>query len=195
MIAPELVQFARNAIYRNGVMIVRTPTGIGVGWNHPFERPPAGPWTVEVYYRGRLLKTDFVSPLAPWRDYFGNGIDHLACVVLVKDGETLLAELGLPPGEYIDPFMVRNGVPQQHVTESYVSVPPALTITDEVGAVWTVGLATATPDQSPRGEFAFDVLRDGEPAGVIASRIERRNGKVRAFTKRGWLVWNGRAFL
>jgi hypothetical protein len=82
-------------------------------------------------------------------------------------------------------------VPQFFITESYVSSPPALRIIDETGACWTLGF---TLGEAPRGEFAFDVLRDGKNTGVYASRIERRNGRIRAFTKDGFKVWNGRSF-
>ena len=82
----------------------------------------------------------------------------------------------------IMPFMVRHGE-QQHVTEDYVSVPPALTITDETGAIWTLGFRFGS---APRGEFAFNVLRNGQEVGEVASRIERRHGRVRVFTAQGW---------
>jgi hypothetical protein len=83
---------------------------------------------------------------------------------------------------------------QQYVTESYVSVPPALIITDEVGAVWTLGFQTAPRGKSPDGEYAFDVLRNGAPVGEIASRIEYR-GRVRIFTADGWKRWTGISFI
>ena len=81
------------------------------------------------------------------------------------------------------PFMAPQGEPA-HVTESYVSVPPALTITDETGAVWTLGFRVAT--DAPRGEYAFNVLRNGHDTGEYASRIERRGNRVRLFTPQGW---------
>lgn len=80
------------------------------------------------------------------------------------------------------PYMVRSGE-QQHVTEPYVSVPPALTITDETGAIWTLGFRFG---EAPRGEFAFNVLRNGVETGEIASRIERRQGRILVFTAQGW---------
>lgn len=82
----------------------------------------------------------------------------------------------------IQPFMVRDG-DQQHVTEDYVSVPPALTITDEAGAIWTLGFRNAGVQ---RGEFAFNVLRNGIEIGMVANRLERQQGRVRAFTETGW---------
>ncbi len=87
------------------------------------------------------------------------------------------------------PYMVRAGA-QQHITEPYVSVPPALTIIDERGAVWTLGFKAG---EAPTGEFAFNVLRDGRETGVVASRIERRNHRIRAFTQQGWVWMSSRA--
>jgi hypothetical protein len=92
------------------------------------------------------------------------------------------------------PFMKLQGE-QTHITESYVSVPPALTITDERGAVWTLGMQTAPRDRSPDGEFAFDVLRNGVFTGEVASRIERRAGVVRIFGRDGWKRWGGSSFI
>lgn len=87
-------------------------------------------------------------------------------------------------------YMVRQG--EQHFeTENYVSSPPALIITDEMGVVWCLGF---NKGEAPRGEFAFNVLRDGVNTGVFASRIERRNRKIRCFTAEGWKTWNGRSF-
>lgn len=87
-------------------------------------------------------------------------------------------------------FMCPRGE-QIHVTENYFSVPPALTITDETGAIWTLGF---NPGNGPRGEFSFNVLRNGESTGEFASRIEMRGNRVRCFTSDGWKVWTGRSF-
>lgn len=81
---------------------------------------------------------------------------------------------------------------QTHITESYVSSPPALIVVDEVGAVWTLDNDIQA---GPHGEYAFSVLRNGVRVGAIASRIERRGGKIRVFTKDGWRRWSGRSFL
>lgn len=179
----------RNEISSNGVMIVRTATGIAVGTT---DAPPMPPrvLAVEVEYQGKTLKVDFINSYTPWRDYYPNR-DMLQCVVRVKDGTQTLAELGVPDAPL--PFMVRQGE-QSHITESYVAVPPALTITDERGDVWTMGFKTAQAADAPKGEFAFDVLRNGKDTGEIASRIERRGGKVRVLTKHGWKNWNGQFF-
>lgn len=80
------------------------------------------------------------------------------------------------------PYMVREGE-QRHITENDVSVPPALTITDEAGTIWTLGFRCGA---APRGEFAFNVLCNGQETGETASRIERRRGRIRIFTATGW---------
>ena len=104
------------------------------------------------------------------------------------------------------PFMRLRGE-QTHMTESYVSSPPALLIIDERGDVWTLGFTLATPRstdlmeryqtryEAPKGEFAFNVLKNGHNVGEFASRIERRKGKVRILTATGWKIWNGNQFL
>lgn len=178
-----------NELIGNDVMIVRTPTGIGVATH---DEPPFASrvLTIEVYYDGRLLKQVMINSYEAWRDYF-HGLDMLRCGIVVKEGNDVVAELPAPNAPL--PFMVRQGE-QRHITEAYVSVPPALTITDECGDVWTMGFQRAQLESSPRGEFAFNVLRNGIDAGEIASRIERRNGKVRVLTKQGWKIWNGRFF-
>jgi hypothetical protein len=84
---------------------------------------------------------------------------------------------------------------QVHITESYVSVPPALTITDQENFVWTLGFQTAPRGKSPDGEFAFDVLRNGFDTGEVASRIEMRSGRIRIFTRDGWKRWSGKTFV
>ena len=91
----------------------------------------------------------------------------------------------------IYPYMIPRHE-QTHITENYVSSPPALAIVDEVGAVWTLGTNVG---RGPHGEFAFDVLRNGRFTGHYASRIECRCGKVRIFTRKGWLNWSGRSFV
>lgn len=87
-------------------------------------------------------------------------------------------------------FMRRKG-PQTHITDNYVCSPPALTITDEAGDVWALGFDSIVS----RGEFAFDVRRNGFPVGERANRIERRNGKIRIFGPEGAKTWNGRSFV
>ena len=178
----------KHEVQKNGITIIRTPTGIGViATGNP---PPHRTLLIEVSYLGRKLNWYAIDSYTPWREYF-DGIDNLKCAITVLDGTEILAEL--PADDGIMPFMVRQG-PQHHVTEAYISVPPALTITDESGAVWTLGMATAPRELSPEGEFAFEVLRDGIGTHEIASRIERRNGKIKAFTRSGWTIWNGREF-
>lgn len=87
--------------------------------------------------------------------------------------------------------MVRPGE-QAHITEAYVSIPPALVITDNEGALWTLGF-----DQGGwrTGEYEFDVVRNAKKTGEHACRIEFRGGKVRIFGSAGWRTWNGRTFV
>jgi hypothetical protein len=91
-------------------------------------------------------------------------------------------------------YMIRPPV-QSHITESYVSSPPALALTDECGDVWVLGFNNAPHGKVPGGEFAFDVLRNGMPVGEYASRIERRMGRIRIFTQSGWKRWTGSQFI
>jgi hypothetical protein len=174
----------------NGVAIVRTPTGVGV---EASARLGGGPVRVEVRHGGRVVCEDVIRRGELYRNYL-QGLDMLACAVRVYDGETLLAELPAP-GEPL-PFMVLQGE-QRHITESSVSVPPALTITDPRGDVWTLGFERAPEGLSPEGEFAFAVLRNGKCVGETASRIEMRGGRVRILTHTGWkrLSHSGREFI
>jgi hypothetical protein len=84
---------------------------------------------------------------------------------------------------------------QSHITEAYVATPPALFIIDEANNHWTLGYQFQAQPDAPRGEFAFNVLRNGVDTGEFASRIERRNGKVRIFTRGGYKIWSGQSFL
>lgn len=84
---------------------------------------------------------------------------------------------------------------QKYVTESSVSSPPAARITDAGNNVWTLGYAYQVERDAPKGEYAFNVLRNGEETGEFASRIEYRNGRVRIFTRQGYKVFNGRSFI
>lgn len=84
---------------------------------------------------------------------------------------------------------------QHYITESYVSSPPAARVTDERNDVFALGYAYQVQRDAPHGEYAFNVLRNGFDTGEFASRIERRNGKIRIFTRNGYKVWNGRSFV
>lgn len=91
---------------------------------------------------------------------------------------------------------MRPQAEQTHITENYVSSPPALLVVDETNTVWTLGFDRQDHKfVAPRGEYAFNVLRNGEPTGEFASRIERRNRKIRIFTADGWKVWSGKSFV
>ena len=90
------------------------------------------------------------------------------------------------------PYMVLQGE-QKYITDSYVTVPPALVITDSQGAVWTLGFIRAR--NHPKGEYAFNVLRNGLETGEAASRIEYRNNRIRIFTAAGWKRFTGVTFV
>ena len=91
----------------------------------------------------------------------------------------------------VQSFMVRKGE-QTHVTEDYVSSPPALTITDVRGDLWCLGF---NGGRVQGGEFAYNVLRNGVDTGEMANRIERGGGRVRIFTADGWKRWTGTTFI
>jgi len=83
---------------------------------------------------------------------------------------------------------------QTHITEAYVATPPALFIIDEANNHWALGYKYQNLPDAPKGEYAFNVLVNGKSTGEFASRIERRFGKVRIFTRNGFKTWNGRSF-
>jgi hypothetical protein len=89
---------------------------------------------------------------------------------------------------------MRRPAQQTHITDAYVSTPPALLIVDERGDVWTLGTQYGRMDEAPNGEFSFNILRNGMDTGLFGSRIERRHGKIKVFTRHGWRIWNGRSF-
>jgi len=77
---------------------------------------------------------------------------------------------------------------RENPTEAYVTVPPALLITDSDGAAWTLGIQYIQHGQV----FEFNVLRNDVDTGEMASRIEYRRGVVRIYGIDGWRTW-GRA--
>jgi hypothetical protein len=64
---------------------------------------------------------------------------------------------------------------RENPTQAYVSIPPALIITDSNGATWTLGFEYV----QNRGQFFFNVLRNDVDTGEHASNIEYRQGKIR----------------
>jgi hypothetical protein len=71
---------------------------------------------------------------------------------------------------------------RENKTETYVSVPPALVITDSDGATWTMGFKKLVHGR----EFEFSVLRNDVDTGEMAKRIEYTKGVVRIFGQYGW---------
>jgi hypothetical protein len=75
---------------------------------------------------------------------------------------------------------------RENATQAYVSVPPALIITDSNGATWTLGFKYI----ENRGQFFFNVLRNDVDTGEMASNIEYRQGRIRVRCSDGSLkVW------
>jgi hypothetical protein len=84
---------------------------------------------------------------------------------------------------------------QFYETEPYVAVPPALYITDAANNVWTLGYSYCALSNGPKGEYAFNVLRNRIDMGVFTSRIECNGKRVRILQRGGtWLYWNGKSF-
>jgi hypothetical protein len=67
-------------------------------------------------------------------------------------------------------------------TETYVSVPPALVITDSDGGTWTLGFQRVIHNH----QFEFNVLRNGVDVGEMAKLIEYTKGVVKIFGHYGW---------
>lgn len=90
-------------------------------------------------------------------------------------------------------FMRPQG-PHMPVTENYVCSPPALTVRDNDGSVFTLGF-----DYDERewrtGRWEYDIVRNGEKTGEFGRIIERRQGRVRIWGADGWRTWNGRCFV
>jgi hypothetical protein len=70
-------------------------------------------------------------------------------------------------------------------TQPYVSVPPALILTDSNGATWTLG-----SDHVDKGwRYYWGIMRNDVHTGEHAERLEYKNGKIRAWTPLGPKVW------
>jgi hypothetical protein len=78
---------------------------------------------------------------------------------------------------------------RENATQPYVTIPPALIITDANGATWTLGFKYV----ENRGQFFFNVLRNDVDTGEMASNIEYRIGKIRIMCSDGsQKVWRER---
>lgn len=77
-------------------------------------------------------------------------------------------------------------------TESSVSVPPALIVTDERGDVWSIGFRH---DQ----HMQWEVLRNDRVTGEFAERIVHRvldsRRVVSIWSDGRWKNWTGQSFL
>lgn len=99
-------------------------------------------------------------------------------------------------------FMRPQG-PHMPITESSVSIPPALWIRDEEGALWTLGF-----DYDERewrsGKWEYDIIRNGRKTGEFGRIIEykvnsRGTRQIRIWGSHGgsamWRWWSGRSFV
>lgn len=64
---------------------------------------------------------------------------------------------------------------RENATQPYVTIPPALIITDANGATWTLGFRYVQNN----GQLYFNVLRNDRDTGELASNIEYRKGRIR----------------
>lgn len=82
---------------------------------------------------------------------------------------------------------------RENATESYVSIPPALIITEANGATWTLGMERCRDWEDGTG-LEFIVIRNDIETGEFASRIEQCGRMVRIFGhfngRPGWKTWN-----
>lgn len=90
-------------------------------------------------------------------------------------------------------FMRPQG-PHMPITEPYVSIPPALVIRDNEGAVWTLGFDYSEAEWRT-GKWEYDVVRNGRKTDAFAQVVEFRKGKVIIYGADGRRVWNGRCFI
>jgi hypothetical protein len=90
-------------------------------------------------------------------------------------------------------FMRPQG-PTMPITESYVSIPPALWIRDEGENLWTLGFDY--DEVAWRGgKYEYDIIMNGVKTGYWGRVIELRGRKLRIFGSEGWRQWNGRHFV
>jgi hypothetical protein len=90
-------------------------------------------------------------------------------------------------------FMKPQG-PHMPITESYVSIPPALWIRDEQNALWTLGF-DYNEQEWRGGRWEYDIVRNGVKTGDWGRIIEYRGHKLRIWGAEGWRTWTGRSFV
>lgn len=95
---------------------------------------------------------------------------------------------------YVPSYAVRDGA-QVHISETYVASPPAAHIDDLYGAVWCLGYSCGIKGRSPKGQFCYNVLRNGRETGEMASVIEIKLGVVYIYTELGMKRWTGHSFI
>jgi len=90
-------------------------------------------------------------------------------------------------------FMKPQG-PHMPITESYVSIPPALWIRDERNDLWTLGF-DYNEQEWRGGKYEYDVVRNGAKTGDWARIIEFKGRRLRIWGSEGWKTWTGKTFV
>jgi hypothetical protein len=99
------------------------------------------------------------------------------------------------------PAYTTQGRTFEHITEPYVSSPPAAYVILDGGVTFSLGQKMKEVDKL-KGRYLFNVLVDSVELGTCdtgeyASFIEKKDRRVRILTRTGWKVWSerGRCFL
>lgn len=96
---------------------------------------------------------------------------------------------------YTIPYL-KQGRTFEYISEPYVASPPAAYVISEDRRTFCLGLTLQDLRDAPAGHYAYRVLIDGQPTDEFASHIEKRNNRVRIFTRGGyWKVWTGSSFV
>lgn len=79
-------------------------------------------------------------------------------------------------------------------SENGTVVPPAYQVTDSQGGQWSLGNEYAYKRD---GYLEFNVIRNDVDMGVVAERIEVKDGKIWIYGSDGWRHWSyhGNAFV
>lgn len=95
--------------------------------------------------------------------------------------------------QFIPPY-ARQGKGFEYISQSYEASPPAAYIISSDRKTFVLGVLKVPLHDSPDGHYGYNVLVDGNDTQLFASHIEKRNNRVRIFTRNGWLYWNGKHF-
>jgi hypothetical protein len=95
----------------------------------------------------------------------------------------------------LTPQYAAQGRTFEYITEPYVVSPPAAYIISEDRRTFTLGFRMKELDKL-KGTYLFNILVDGYDSGEYASKIEKKDHRVRILTRdEGWKYWNGKSFV